>query len=167
MSTSDLLPIHGHIPPTNLLRSLPRRTHRSIDGAVASCCRSHRPGASRRLSAKPENVPLPTSSRRNCSPIPTICGANVSKLMSEIKVPSNVKFGKRPAEAWCAVADQRGLLACSRVTAATTPCGRFAAGFFEPVGEHGFGVIGVAHWSGSISSRRGSSSCRRSSSSRR
>jgi hypothetical protein len=28
------------------------------------------------------------------------------------------------------------------VTAATAPSGRFAAGFLEPVGEHGFGVIG-------------------------
>jgi len=38
--------IHRHIPPTNLLRSLLRRPHRSIDGAVVSCCRSHRPQCS-------------------------------------------------------------------------------------------------------------------------
>ena len=38
------------------------------------------------------------------------CAVKVPKLMSAIKVPSIVKTGKRPAEAWCAVADQRGLL---------------------------------------------------------
>ena len=31
---------------------------------------------------------------------------------------------------------------CASVAAARALCGRFAAGFFEPVGEHGFGVIG-------------------------
>ena len=30
----------------------------------------------------------------------------------------------------------------SCVTAARVPCGRFAAGFFEPISEHGFGMIG-------------------------
>ena len=35
-----------------------------------------------------------------------------------------------------------GLARCACVTAARALCGRFAAGFFEPIGEHGFGVIG-------------------------
>ena len=30
---------------------------------------------------------------------------------------------------------------CARVTAATTPSGRFATGFFEPVVEHGLGML--------------------------
>src|SRR5882757_4043872 len=34
-----------------------------------------------------------------------------------------------------------GPATCSRVTAATTPSGRFATRFFEPVVEHGLGVM--------------------------
>ena len=35
-----------------------------------------------------------------------------------------------------------GRARCACVSAACAPCDGFAAGFFEPIGEHGFGVIG-------------------------
>ena len=34
-----------------------------------------------------------------------------------------------------------GCARCACVTAARAPCGRLAAGFFQPISEHGFGVI--------------------------
>ena len=83
--------IHRHIPPTNLLRSLPRRTHRSIDGAVASCCRSHRPRARRGLGRIREIVGLIGAFLRQERP-PSVRPSAEMSFRNAVAVPKSYRI---------------------------------------------------------------------------